>query len=257
MNNESTFQGKTVLITGGSSGIGKAAAIKFAEQGARVIITGRDAVKLNDTLQLLPGNNHTVLQSDAGTIAEIDKLVRDITISTQNIDVLFINAAYVRPEPLTQTSPDEFDAMLNVNFKGPFFLLQKVVPFIKPGGSVLITTSITNKFGAPNFSVYAACKAALASLVQTASLELTPLNIRVNAISPGPIDTPGFGNWDTVPEEAVQAIRAHITNSSPVKRFGTAEEVANVALFLSSDAASYITGSEMIVDGGMSVKVMS
>jgi NAD(P)-dependent dehydrogenase (short-subunit alcohol dehydrogenase family) len=163
-----------------------------------------------------------------------------VTAQFGHLDVLVLNA--------------QFDAITRVNLKGVFFTLQKALPLLGRGSSVIVTTSISNQSGAPNFSVYAACKAALRSFVQSLSLELVGRGIRVNAISPGPIDTPGFGRWG-LPQEAVDAIRADFERRSPMQRFGRPVEVARLALFLAGDEASYCVGAEMVVDGGFSLQL--
>jgi len=241
--------GKTALITGGNSGIGLATAKLFVAQGARVIITGRDPVSLASAQEAL-GHDALALRSDASSLADMDLLMATVSEQFGHLDVLVLNAAAGQPAPLLMTTEAQFDAMSDISFKGIFFAIQKAVPLMRRGASVIVTTSITNQVGAPNFSVYAACKAAARSLVQTASLELAGHGIRVNAISPGPIDTPGFGRWD-VPQEVVDAARAELTRRSPVQRFGTAHEVAEAALYLASDASTYVVGAELVIDGGM------
>lgn len=243
--------GKNALITGGNSGIGLATAQLFVNQGARVAITGRDAASLEQAASTLGGGT-LALRSDASQVADIEKLMGAVGEQFGHLDVLFLNAAASQPAPLELTTEAQFDAMANVSFKGVFFAIQKALPLLRPGASIIITTSIANQVGAPGFGVYAACKAAARSLVQTASLELADRGIRVNAISPGPIDTPGFGRWG-VPQEVVTAARADFTQRSPSKRFGTSAEVAEVALFLASDASTYVVGAELVVDGGMSL----
>lgn len=245
------LSGKNALITGGNSGIGLATAQLFVNQGARVAITGRDAASLEQAAGQLGGGT-LALRSDASQVADIEKLMSAVGEQFGHLDVLFLNAAASQPAPLELTSEAQFDAMSNVSFKGVFFAIQKALPLLRPGASVIVTTSIANQVGAPGFGVYAACKAAARSLVQTASLELAGRGIRVNAISPGPIDTPGFGRWG-VPQEVVAAARADFTQRSPSKRFGTSAEVAEVALFLASDASAYVVGAELVVDGGMSL----
>lgn len=243
--------GKTALITGGNSGIGLATARLFKAHGARIAITGRDLGSLEQAQKDI-GDGVFALQSDAGKLADIDHLMEQIGGRFGKLDVLFVNAASVQPAPFEQVTEAQFDATTNANFKGAFFTIQKALPLLTSGASVVVTTSISNQVGASNFSVYAACKAALRSLVQTLGLELIGRGIRVNAISPGPIDTPGFGRWG-VPLEIVEAARADFTNRSPIKRFGTPDEVARVALFLASDDSSYCVGTEMVVDGGLSL----
>lgn len=243
--------GKTALITGGNSGIGLATARLFVEQGARVIITGRDPDSLEQARSSL-GAGTLALRSDAGSVEEIAQLMNAVKEHFGQLDVLFVNAAAGSPVPIEMTTEAQFDAMSAISFKGVFFAIQKAAPLMSQGGSIIVTTSITNQVGAPNFSVYAACKAAARSLVQTASLELASKGIRVNAISPGPINTPGFGRWD-VPKEVVDAARSEFTQRSPSKRFGNAEEVAEAALYLASDASTYVVGAELVIDGGMSL----
>ncbi len=245
------LSGKTALITGGNSGIGLATAKLFHEHGARVIITGRDLSTLADARKNLGGDT-LAIQSDAGKIDDIESLMQQIRQHVNGLDIVFANAASEQPAPFEQVTEAQFDRSSAVNFKGVFFTIQKALPLLTHGASVIVTTSIANQAGATNFSVYAACKAALRSLTQSLALELIPRGIRVNAVSPGPIDTPGFGRWG-LPKEAIDAVRADFTSRSPVKRFGGAEEVANAALFLASDEASYVIGAELVVDGGFSL----
>jgi NAD(P)-dependent dehydrogenase (short-subunit alcohol dehydrogenase family) len=247
------LQGKTALITGGNSGIGLASAKLFVAHGARVAITGRDADSLERARDEL-GKNVLALRSDAGKVDELKALMSHVGELYGGLDVLFLNAAGVWPLPLAHTTEEIFDATTDICFKGVFFAIQAALPWLRRGASIIVTTSIANRGGTPNFGVYAACKAAARSLVQTASLELAERGIRVNAVSPGPIDTPGFGRWD-VPREFVAAARESFTQRSPSKRFGTADEVAEVALFLASDASRYVVGAELVVDGGMSLLV--
>lgn len=245
------LNGKTALITGGNSGIGLAAAQLFDAQGARVLVTGRDAATL-DEVQRASGNRILAIRSDAGRLEDIDSLMAQAKAHLGGLDVLFVNAAFAQPVPFEMISEAQFDALDAANFKGVFFTIQKALPLLRAGSSIIVTTSISNQVGAPHFSVYAACKAALKSLVQSLALELADRGIRVNAISPGPIDTPGFGRWG-LPQEAVDAIRADFERRSPVKRFGRAEEVARMALFLATEESSYCVGAEMVVDGGFSL----
>jgi len=244
------LSGKTAFITGGNSGIGLAIAMLFRQHGARVAITGRDPTSLAQAQREL-GNDALVLQSEAGKINDIELAMREIQARFGHLDIVVANAAIAQPMPFAQITEQQFDETNAVNYKGVFFTIQKALPLLTNGGSVIVTTSISNQAGAPNFSVYAAGKAALRSLVQTLSLELIDRKIRVNAICPGPIDTPGFGRWG-MPEETVQAIREEFIRRSPTKRFGTPEEVAKVALFLASDDSSYVVGAELVGDGGFS-----
>ncbi len=243
--------GKTALITGGNSGIGLATAKLFREQGARLIITGRDTASLAQARSIL-GDDVLAIQSDVGKTADIESLMQQVQKQFGQLDILFVNAGIAKAVPFEFVSEELFDDMVTINLKGAFFTIQKALPLFAKNASVIVTTSITNQMGSPNVSVYGACKAALRSLVQTLGLELVGRGIRINAISPGPIDTPMFGKFG-LPDEVVQGIKADMMNKSPIKRFGAPEEVAKVALFLASEDSSYIVGDEIVVDGGMSL----
>jgi NAD(P)-dependent dehydrogenase (short-subunit alcohol dehydrogenase family) len=192
------------------------------------------------------------IRSDAGRLEDIDELMQQVQARLGSLDVLFVNAALAQPAPLEAVTEAQFDAMAGVNFKGVFFTIQKALPLLRPGASIIVTTSIANQLGSPNFSVYAACKAALRSLVQSLALELIGRGIRVNAISPGPISTPIWGRLG-LPGETRDAIVQDIERKSPARRFGEPDEVARATLFLASDDASYVVGQELAVDGGMSL----
>lgn len=243
--------GKTALITGGTSGIGLITAKMFLSQGARVAITGRNAEALKLAMQTL-GDDVLALQCDSGNVSDIEAAMDTIKARWGQLDVLLVNAAIAGPAPFEAVSETHFDELTSVNFKGVFFTVQKALPLLSPQSSVIVTTSISNQMGSPNFSVYAACKAALRSLVQTLALELIGRGIRVNAISPGPITTPMWGKFG-LPDAALQAVTDEVQRKSPIKRFGNSEEVAQVALFLASTESSYIVGQEIVVDGGMSL----
>ncbi|NJA05684.1 MULTISPECIES: SDR family oxidoreductase [Methylomonas] len=245
------LSGKTALITGGSSGIGLASAKLFLAEGARLAITGRDPERLETARQQL-GDDTLALVSEAGCLNDIEALLEQVGQHFQTLDILFLNAGIAEPTPLELTTEDQFDRIMRVNFKGVFFTIQKALPMLKPGASIIVTTSITNRSGTPNFSVYAASKAALRSMVQSLGLTLIGQGIRVNAINPGPIDTEGF-NRLPLPGDVFQAIKTDIEGRSPIKRFGAPEEVAKVALFLASDDSAYVVGEEIVVDGGISL----
>lgn len=241
--------GKIALITGGNSGIGLATAKLFKQRGATVVITGRDAASLDKAVTEL-GAGALALQSDAGDLAQIDALMGEIKQRFGRLDVLFANAAVAEPVPFELVTEAQFDQQVSVNFKGTFFTIQKALPLMANGGNIVVTTSLSNRKGAPNFSVYAGAKAGLRSLVQTLGLELIGRGIRINAISPGPIRTPMYQRFG-LPAVATDAIQERILNKAPTGRFGEPDEIAKVALFLASDASSYMVGEELVVDGGI------
>lgn len=245
------LKGKTALITGGSSGIGFATAKLFLQEGARVAITGRDAARLASAREELGGDT-LVIRSEAGNLAEIDALMAQVKDHFGSLDVLFLNAAVANPAPIEHVTETQFDEVVSVNFKGEFFTIQKALPLLSNNASIIVTTSITDRTAAPNFSVYAATKAALRSLVQSLGVALIGRGVRVNSICPGPIETGGF-NRMPIPADVLAAIKNDISGRSPSKRFGTPEEVAKIALFLASDESSYVVGEEIVVDGGISL----
>jgi len=245
------LKGKTALITGGSSGIGLASAKLFLSEGAQVAITGRDPERLAAAQKEL-GPASLVIRSEASSLVEINSLMEQVKNRFGKLDVLFLNAASVTPSPIDSVTEAQFDEIMNVNFKGVFFSIQKALPLLNSNASIIVTTSITNKTGTPIFNAYGASKAALRSLVQSLSLTLINRGIRINAINPGPIDTEG-GRRLPLPPDVFQAVLSDIRARSPINRLGTPEEVAKVALFLASDDASYIVGEEIVVDGGISL----
>lgn len=242
---------KTALITGGTSGIGLAAARLFQQEGARVAVTGRSPERLAAARTAL-GTEALVVAGDAGNLADIDTLMARIKQDFGRLDVLFLNAAVAQGGPLELVSENDFDQQIAVNFKGVFFSVQKALPLLNPGASIIVTTSIANRLGTPAASIYAASKAALRSLVQSLALELIGRGIRVNAVCPGPIDTPMYDHLG-LPAEFVHQHKAKIRARSPYKRFGTPDEAARVVLFLASDDSAYVVGEEIVVDGGMSI----
>lgn len=245
------LRGKTAFITGGSSGIGLATARLFQAEGARVAVTGRDQAHLAAARAAL-GEEALVLAADAGSPAAMAAALAEAGARFGRLDVLFLNAGVSVALPLEQVSEAQFDEVWRVNVKGVFFTVQKALPLLANPASVIVTTSITNRLGSPHFSVYAASKAAARSLVQSLALELVGRGVRVNAISPGPIETPIYERVG-LPAPVVQGLKGEIARKSPAGRFGAPEEVARVALFLASDDAAYVLGEEIIVDGGMSL----
>ncbi len=244
------LEGKIALVTGGTSGIGLASARLFKEQGAKVVVTGRDRHALDEAQRVL-GDDAMVLRSDAANLADIDNLMAAIKERFGRLDIVFVNAGVARAGAIEQVGESDFDAMMDINVKGVFFTIQKALPLFGETASVIVTTSIANQLGSPNFSLYAASKAALRSLVKSLALELIGRGVRVNAISPGPIATPIFDSFG-LPADVAQDVKRGIAAKSPSQRFGSPDEVANAALFLAADAG-YIVGAEIVVDGGMSL----
>ena len=242
------LEGKVAVITGGNSGIGLATARRFVSEGAKVVIFGRDPKTLDEAATEL-GASATAFSGDVAKLEDIDRLIGETVQRFGHIDILFANAGIAPFLPSTEISEDFFDQVVNINIKGVFFTIQKAVPHMKEGGSIVVTTSVTNEMGLEGGSVYAASKAAARSLVRSLAAELVGRGIRVNAVRPGPIDTPIHGRQG-FPPEAVEQMVEDITSRVPLGRFGTAEEVANVAFFLASEDASYVVGSEFTVGGG-------
>lgn len=245
------LEGKIALITGGSGGIGLASARLFQAEGAQLAITGRDPDALARAGAAL-GGRALLLGADAGRLDDIERVMAAVRQRFGRLDVLFINAGLARPAPLEQVGEADFDEQIATNLKGVFFTLQQALPLFDGAASVIVTTSITNRLGSPNFSVYGAAKAAQRSLVKSLGLELIGRGIRVNALSPGPIATPMFDRLGLEPEAAAAKKRA-IAQKSPIGRFGDADEVARAALFLACADSSYMVGGELVLDGGMSL----
>lgn len=244
------FDNKTVLVTGGSSGIGLATALQFAQQGARVIITGRDQAAL-DRARAELGANAVALRHDAGDIHAAKALAANLKEQGITLDALFVNAGVAKFAPLEAVEEDLWDQTFNTNVKGAFFTIQALSPLLNTGAAIILNGSINAHIGMPNSSVYAASKAALISLAKTLSGELISRGIRVNVVSPGPVQTPLYGKLG-VPADQLDALAAGIQAQVPLKRFGTPDEVASAVVYLSSPAAAFIVGTELIVDGGMS-----
>lgn len=245
------LNGKTALITGGSSGIGLASASLFLEEGARVAITGRDPAGLADAKQTL-GPDTLIISSDVRLLDTLDSAMHQVKERFGRLDVLFVNAGVAKATLLGQVSEAQYDEMAEINLKGAFFTIQKALPILSKGASIIVTTSISGRIATPNFCIYGATKAALSALVKSLSLALVEHEVRINAISPGPIATPIFDRFG-LPGDMLQAKKQEIESKSPMKRFGTPGEIARIALMLASDDSSYVTGEEIVVDGGMSL----
>jgi NAD(P)-dependent dehydrogenase (short-subunit alcohol dehydrogenase family) len=243
------FEGKIAVVTGGNSGIGLASAKRFAQEGARVAITGRD----KKTLELAEkeiGAGTLALQADVAKPADLDRLYEAVAQKLGRIDVLFVNAGIAKFAPFTAMPANDYDEQFGINIRGAYFTIQKALPLLNDGGSIVLNTSAAGNKGQAGASAYAASKAALRSLARNLTVELAPRGIRVNAIAPGPIVTPIWGRSQR-PKEEVDQFTQQILAAVPLKRFGQAEEVAAAVAFLASSEASYIAGVELHVDGGV------
>jgi NAD(P)-dependent dehydrogenase (short-subunit alcohol dehydrogenase family) len=244
----SALNGKITLITGGTTGIGLATAQRFLAEGAKVIVTGRNPETLAAARELL-GGQAEVLASDAADPDQIQALFRHVQQAHGRLDVLFLNAGVAQFAPLDGMSLEAAEHLFRVNFHGPWLALRYATPLLSKGASVIFNTSAVNQMGLPGASVYAATKAALRSLVRTATAELAPRGIRVNAVSPGPIETPIIGKLNLSPAE--QEGFGELARRTAAGRFGQAHEVAGAALFLASSDSSLLYGAELNVDGGL------
>jgi len=237
------------VVTGGNSGIGLATAKRLHDEGARVAISGRSQKTLDEAVKIL-GKDVLAVQADVAKLTDVDKLYAEVSQKLGKIDVLFVNAGVAKFAPLAETSESLYDEQFDINIKGAYFTIQKALPLLNDGASIILNTSVAASKGTPGASAYSATKAALRSLARTAAAELVELGIRVNAVAPGPIETPIFGRTG-LPKEAIEGFAKDVLSKVPMKRFGQPEEVAGVVAFLASSDASYITGVEINVDGGM------
>ena len=244
------LKGKTAVITGGNSGIGLATAQLFLEEGARVIITGRRADAIKQAIESL-GSEAFGIISDAGNMTDVRTLPGEVKKITPQVDILFANAGVGLFAPFNETSEDLFDSNLNVNFKGVFFTVQGLLPLIPNGGSILLNSTILVHSGLETTAAYSASKGAVLALGKALAIELASRKIRVNSISPGPISTPIYNKMGMT-EDVLKEFAAGVQAKVPLKRFGESRDVAQVALFLASDDSSFMTGSEVSVDGGKS-----
>jgi NAD(P)-dependent dehydrogenase (short-subunit alcohol dehydrogenase family) len=242
------FEGKTVVITGGNSGIGLAAAKMFREQGARVAISGRDQKTLDEAVKTIGGDTLAV-KADVAKVADIDKLFAQVAAKFGKIDALFANAGIAKFAPVGDSTEQLFDETFDINVKGLYFTVQKALPHLNDNAGIVLNSSVVNAKGNPATSVYSASKAAVRSLARTFAAEFVGRGIRVNVVSPGPIETPILGRGGMTKagqDQFAENIKARV----PMKRFGTPEEVGHAVLFLASSEASYITGVDLKVDGG-------
>ena len=249
INNGQKLAGKIAVITGGSSGIGLATAKRFVEEGAHVVITGRGEKDLKEAAAFI-GRNVTTIAGDVSNLEDLDRLYAVMKEKHGHIDILFANAGGGTVAPLATATESHFDKIFDVNVKGLFFTVQKALPLFKDGGSIILTSSNANVLGVPAFTAYAASKAAVRSFARGWTMELKDRKIRVNSMSPGPIETPALEKAGLTAEQAEQAA-AQFASQVPLGRRGKPEEIAAAVVFLASDESSYITGVDLAVDGGM------
>ncbi len=241
-----TYKGKDVLITGGTSGIGLATAKLLLAQGAKVLVTGSSEDALDSTRQAL-GPNAIAVKSDTSSLSDIEQLVQRVKSEFGALDALITCAGQTQFVAFESVSETQYDKLFDVNAKGSYFTVQKLAPLLREGGAVVLTTSVANVLGLPMSSVYAATKAAVRSMTRSMARELLPQGVRVNAVSPGPIDSGILEK--AMPKEQADQTRQQMIESNPMKRFGRTEEVAKAIVFLAFEA-SYTTGAELVVDGG-------
>ena len=242
------LENKIALVTGGNSGIGFATAKRFIDDGAEVVITGRRPDAVAAAVSEL-GPRATGIVADAGKLADIDRMVEEIRVRHGRIDVLFLNAGIAPVVDLAGQSEEDFDQVFETNVKGPYFTLQKALPLMQAGTSVILNASIANSKGIAGMSVYSASKAALRSLARTLTAELAPLGIRINVLSPGPIETPLFSKLGKT-EQEVEAMAEQFAQMVPMGRFGKPEEMAGAVSFLASSDSAYVSGLDLAADGG-------
>ena len=244
------LEGRVALVTGGNSGIGLATAQRFVAEGAQVFISGRRQAALDAAVTQIGG--HAVgVQGDVSNLADLDRLYDTIKQQAGRLDILFANAGLGEFVPLGQITEAHFDKTFGVNVKGTLFTVQKALPLMPDGASIVINGSIASIKGIPAFGVYAATKAALRSFARTWAVDLKDRHIRVNVVSPGTVITPGYTNELGLSDEQIEQIKAQTAATAPLGRAGRPEEIAKAVLFLASDDSSYVTGIELYVDGGM------
>jgi NAD(P)-dependent dehydrogenase (short-subunit alcohol dehydrogenase family) len=245
----SKLNGKIAVVTGGNSGIGYTTAKKLKAEGATVIITGRSEERVKAAAQELGVEG---VRADASDLSATDNLVKLVKSKFGKVDILFVNAGIFQPAPVGSITEEMFDHQMGINFKGAVFTLEKFIPILNDGASVINLSSINAYTGMPNTAVYAASKAALNSYTRTAATELAPRKIRVNSVNPGPVQTAIFGKTG-MSEDQLSSFAQAMQNRIPLKRFGRPEDIANLVAFLASDDASFITGSEYNIDGGINI----
>jgi len=246
------LENKVAIVTGGNSGIGYAAAADLAAKGAKVIVTGRNKEALSKAETEL---NVTGIVADQSDLKSIDNLVEEVKAKFGKIDIVFLNAGVASFAPVELAPEDHYDTIMNVNTKGVYFTVQKLLPILNDGGSIIFNTSVNAHLGMPNSSVYAASKAAVLSFNKVFAVELAPRKIRVNAVSPGPVETPLYGKLGLQKEE-VEGFGTVLGEKILLKRFAQSAEIAKTVSFLASDDSSFITGTEIVIDGGLTVNAV-
>ena len=241
------FKGKVAVVTGGNSGIGLGVAKAYAQEGAHVVITGRNEKTLAGAVKEI-GDGTLAMQSDVGKVAEIEAAMKKIGERFGRIDALFVNAGVAKLVPFDRVTEELFDETVDINMKGVFFTVQKAIPLMSKGSAIVLNASINAHLGMPGTTVYGATKAAVINMSKTLSAELLERGIRVNAVSPGPITSALLRDG---PQETIQQTKDWIQSQIPIKRFGTPEEVAAAVLYLTSSESAYVLGAEIIIDGGM------
>src|SRR6202158_1510545 len=244
------LEGKVAVVTGGNSGIGLAAAQRLQEEGARVVISGRNAKTLEEAVKTI-GNGILAVQSDVANPADLDKLYAKVSQKFGKIDVLFVNAGVYKFVPFAETTEELYDELFDNNAKGAYFTIQKALPYLNDGASIILTTSLADEVGVVNGTVYAATKAAMRSFTRSIAAELVDRGIRVNAVSPGPINTPAGFARTGLPKEQIDQFIQDVVAKVPMKRMGQPSEIASAVAFLASSDASFMTGAEITVDGGL------
>ena len=245
---ELKLKNKIAVITGGNSGIGLATAREFKAQGASVVIAGRDETTLFQAAREL-GDDTLAVRADVAKLADLDNLFQKVKEKFGRIDVLFANAGIAQFGPIAATDEAAYDRTMDINVKGLFFTVTKATPLLAPGATIILTSSVVNEKGGAHMAVYAASKAAVRSLGRSFAADFADRGIRVNVLSPGPIETPIFQRAE-MPAELVRQLTDSIIAANPMKRFGTSEEMAKAALFLASSDSSYLTGVDLKADGG-------
>jgi NAD(P)-dependent dehydrogenase (short-subunit alcohol dehydrogenase family) len=244
------LEGKVAVVTGGNSGIGLAAAKRLQEEGARVAIAGRSKKTLDEAMIAI-GKDVIAVQADVSIAKDLDRLYATVSQRLGKIDILFANAGIYKFAPFTATTEELYDELFDINARGVYFTIQKALPLLNDGASIIINTSVAGEIGVANGTVYAATKSALRSFTRSIAAELVDRGIRVNAVSPGPIETPAGFARTGLPKEQIDQFIQDVVAKVPMKRIGQPSEIASAVAFLASSDASFMTGAEITVDGGL------